>query len=150
MPSILAPVAPAFRALATTIVPEAEALDPRGWRELERIVEDALGRRPRGMRRQLVLLIRLLDVQPLFRYHKRFTTLDAGRRTLVLRRLERSRLLLLRRGIWGLRTLVFMGYYARPAAAAEIGYRADPRGWAARRGMPGGAAGGGDAGAEAP
>jgi hypothetical protein len=41
--------------------------------------------------------------------------------------------LLLRRGSWGLRTLVLMGYYGRPDAKQEIGYRADPRGWEARR-----------------
>ena len=42
-------------------------------------------------------------------------------------------MLAVRRGFWGLRTLVFMGYYARPEAAAAIGYRADVRGWEARR-----------------
>jgi hypothetical protein len=42
-------------------------------------------------------------------------------------------MLLLRRGIWGLRTLAFMAYYERPEAAAEIGYRATARGWEARR-----------------
>ena len=42
-------------------------------------------------------------------------------------------LLLLRRGFWGLRTLIFMGYYGRDAARDAIGYRADPRGWEIRR-----------------
>jgi hypothetical protein len=51
----------------------------------------------------------------------------------LLRGIENSRLLLLRRGIWGLRTLVFMGYYARPEAAAALGYAAAPRGWELRR-----------------
>jgi hypothetical protein len=34
--------------------------------------------------------------------------------------------------MWGLRTLILMGYYARPAAAAEVGGSAHRRGWAAR------------------
>jgi hypothetical protein len=38
--------------------------------------------------------------------------------------------------MWGLRTLFLLGYYSRPAAAREIGYRADPRGWDARRAAP--------------
>jgi hypothetical protein len=29
----------------------------------------------------------------------------------------------LRHGFWGVKTLIFMGYYGRPEAAAEIGYR---------------------------
>ena len=48
-------------------------------------------------------------------------------------RVERSRVLLLRRGFWGLRTLVMLGYYGRPEAARAIGYRASPLGWEARR-----------------
>jgi len=59
--------------------------------------------------------------------------LDPARRARFLDSLQTSRLLLARRGIWGLRTLVLMGYYGRPRAAAAIGYRADPRGWEARR-----------------
>src|SRR2546422_3095313 len=52
--------------------------------------------------------------------------------TTLFRSIERAPLLLMRRGLWGLRTLAFMGYYGRPAAAREIGYRADPRGWDVR------------------
>jgi hypothetical protein len=40
---------------------------------------------------------------------------------------------LVRRGVWGLRTLVFLGYYARPEMQTTLGYRANARGWAVRR-----------------
>jgi len=40
---------------------------------------------------------------------------------------------IIRVGFWGLRTLALLGYYARPEAAQEIGYTADPRGWEAIR-----------------
>ena len=72
--------------------------------------------------------MRTIEIVPLLRYGRGFTALDPGRRTAVLRLLQDAPLVLLRRGFWGLRTLVLMGYYARPAAAAAIGYRADPRG----------------------
>lgn len=134
MHPVLAPVRPAFRAIATTIVPEAASLTEDEWAEVERIIEDALAARPPALRRQLQTLIRVIQLRPLLLYGRTFTALDPARRTLVLRRFENAPLLLLRRGFWGLRTLVFMGYYARPAAAKEIGYRADPRGWDARRG----------------
>jgi hypothetical protein len=51
------------------------------------------------------------------------------RRAKFLEEVERSPLLLVRRGFWGIRTLIMMGYYARPEAKAEIGYRATGRGW---------------------
>jgi hypothetical protein len=130
--SVLAPVRQTFRAIATTVVPEAASMDGAGWVDLERIIEDALTTRPARMRRQLQMLIRAIQVMPIARYGRPFTALDGARRSRLLRALESSPILLLRRGFWGLRTLVFMGYYARPAAAAEIGYRAHVRGWAAR------------------
>src|SRR5881398_528934 len=117
---------PVFRAVATCVVPEASRLDAAQWDEMAAIVA-------RAMQRQLALFLILLEWFPLVRYGRRLSRLDPARRTKFLDRLQRSPLLLLRRGFWGVRTLVLMGYYGRPAAAAEIGYRADARGWEARR-----------------
>jgi len=122
-----------FRSIAITVVPEAARLHEAGWAEVEAIIGRALEARPPAVRRQLGMLIRVIGLMALLRYGRRFASLDVTRRTALLARLQDARLLLLRRGVWGLRTLIFMGYYARPAAAAEIGYRADPRGWEARR-----------------
>lgn len=130
---VLAGVRETFRAFAATVVPEAAALDPSGWADLEQLVEAALERRPPSVRRQLRALVRAVDFLPVFRWGRRFGNLGLPERTLFLASLEDSPLLLLRRGFWGLRTLVYLGYYARPQAAREIGYRADPRGWDARR-----------------
>ncbi|HTT68261.1 MAG TPA: hypothetical protein VMF70_09540 [Gemmatimonadales bacterium] len=129
--SVIPTVRPLFRALATTFVPEAASLDERGWAEAEQIVAEFLAGRPAGVRRQLTLLLRLLDFLPLLRWGRRFRSLDAAHREQFLAAMQDAPLLLLRRGVWGVRTLAFMAYYARPAAAAAIGYRADPRGWEA-------------------
>jgi hypothetical protein len=118
-----------FRALVTTSVPEAVALTAAEWTELEAIVEDAVAKRPPALRRQLRLFIRLLNLLPVLRWGRTFERLDPARRARFLASLERSRLFLLRRGFWGVRTLVFMGYYARPSAYAQIGYDARLRGW---------------------
>ncbi len=110
-------------------------MDERGWTEVEERIEAALRSRSPALRRQLRLLIQGLDWMPLLRYGRRFSALGAEARTALLQRLQRSPALLLRRGFWGLRTLVLLGYYGRPEARRAIGYRADPRGWEARRGM---------------
>ncbi len=106
---VIAPVRPTFQALATTIVPEATRLTTGEWLELEAIVEDYLSRRPEAIRRQLRLFVRLLAA------------------------VQDAPILLLRRGFWGLRTMVYLGYYSRAEAAGEIGYRANVHGWEARR-----------------
>ena len=124
---------PVFRAVATCVVPEAARLDPAQWDELEAIVARAVAARSRAVQRQVALFLTLLEWLPLLRYGRRLSRLDPARQTKFLDRVQRSPLLLLRRGFWGVRTLILMGYYGRPAAAAEIGYRADTRGWEAKR-----------------
>ena len=126
-----------LRAAAEAIVPQSAGLDARGWTELFDIVDRALADRPPAVRRQVGFFLRMLDVLPVARYGRRFRDLDVDLRARVLGMLQDAPLLLLRRGVWGVRTLVFMGYYARPDAAEEIGYRADPRGWAAPHRNPG-------------
>lgn len=123
----------AFRAVATCVVPEAVRLEAAQWDEMEAIVARAIAARPRSVRRQLALFLILLEWLPLLRYARRLSRLDAARRANFLDRLQRAPLLLLRRGFWGVRTLILMGYYGRPAAVTDIGYRADARGWEARR-----------------
>ncbi len=123
----------AFRAIAVAIVPEADAMSAHEWQQFASVINAALARRPAPMRRQLALFVRVLDLLAIIRYRKRLPRLSSGQRFALLRGIENSRLLLLRRGIWGLRTLVFMGYYARPEAAAALGYAAAPRGWELRR-----------------
>jgi hypothetical protein len=124
---------PVFRAIAETVMPSTADLDRTGWDALDRIVSNALAARPESMRRQLSLFISAIQWLPLLRYGRPFTRLTPARRHRFLAALENSPLLLIRRGFWGLRTLLLMGYYTQARAAAEIGYQADPRGWSIRR-----------------
>jgi hypothetical protein len=123
----------AFRAVTETVVPEAPRLEPAQWDELEAIVARAVAARPARLRRQFVLLLHALEWLPVLRYGRRLSRLDPARRARLLGAWQTAPLLLLRRGIWGVRTLALMGYYGRPAAARAIGYRGDTRGWDARR-----------------
>ena len=128
--AVFAPVRDSFRAIAGTIVPDARVLGESEWEELEQIVERGLASRPAKVKKQLRVLVRLLDVLPLLRWGRTFRALDQEKRTRFLLAIESAPLLLLRRGFWGLRTLVFMGYYGRAEAGAAIGYRANvSRGW---------------------
>jgi hypothetical protein len=129
--SFTSAVRPVLRAVVETVVPEATALGEAGWRELEAIVEEAVAGRPASVRRQLGALLVLIENAAGVRYGRRFSQLDPLRRTRFLESLQDGPVLLLRRGVWGLRTLALMGYYARPAAAAEIGYTPTSHGWEA-------------------
>ena len=131
--SVLAPVRTTFRAVAETVVGEATSLSPEGWREVEAEVEAALASRPEAMQRQLVTFLRVIEYLPLLKHFRRFSRLPISARTDVLRGFESSPRPLFRRGMWGLRTLVFLGYYTRDDVQGALGYRAHADGWSARR-----------------
>jgi hypothetical protein len=130
----LVPVRPILRAIATTIVPETSSLDERAWLELEAVIARAVSSRSPRVVRQIVKFLRLVQSLPVIRYGRHFTSLGPRQRAAFLASLERSRLMVLRRGFWGIRSLIFMGYYTRDDVAESIGYRANAQGWSARGG----------------
>jgi hypothetical protein len=123
-----------FYAIATTVVPESSALDDRAWAEVHAVIDAVVAKRDTRVRRQLATFLRLLQVLPIPRYGRPLTSLSPRQRRDFLEWIERSPFLVVRRGFWGIRTLVFMGYYARADVAAAIGYRASADGWEARGG----------------
>ena len=131
--TLSSPVRPIFRAVVSTVVPEASRLDEPGWRELESLVEAALRDRPAAMHRQLRSFLRAIQWLPVLRYGRVFTALPEERRTQFLSHLEDHGIELVRCGFWGVRTLAFLGYYGRLEAVRAIGYAADVRGWGAPR-----------------
>lgn len=123
----------ALPALAPAFLPEAEAFQAEDWIAMTGTIAVALATRPAGMRRQLGLFLAILNLLALATAGRSLARLPAERARHLLQRLERSPLLPVRRGVWGLRTLIYLGYYTRPEAAAAIGYRATAAGWEARR-----------------
>lgn len=123
----------ALRAIAEAVIPEAATLPDREWAEVQAIIDQALADRPPRLQRQVRLFLRLLDAFALARRGRRLDRTPIHARIRFLASIQDSPVLLFRRGFWGVRTLVLMGYYARPGAAAEVGYRAAADGWEARR-----------------
>ena len=103
------------------------------WSELERRILQALEARPPAVRRQLGVFVRVLEAASRIRYRTGLAGLDSRRRTALLESFAGSPVLLFRRGIWGLRTLVLLGWYTQPSVVSALGYRASPAGWEARR-----------------
>ena len=134
-PATLWSVSHILRAVATAVVPESATLDARAWGELESVIARALADREPRVRQQIAAFLRFLQFLPFARHGKTLTGLSASERTAFLESVERSPVMIIRRGFWGVRTLIFMGYYTRDDVGAAIGYRAHRDGWAAR-GLP--------------
>jgi hypothetical protein len=86
------------------------------------IVDTALMDRAPSVRRQFETFISLISVAPVVRYGRTFDRLDAGRRRKVLSWFEGCPIGLLRKGFWGLKALVFMGFYGQSECSGGIGY----------------------------
>lgn len=136
-PSTLAPVRATFRAVARAVVPAATELDDQAWLRGEATVDASLAGRSAKVRRQVVLFLRLLELLALIRRGRTLTSLPSESVRRLLAGLERSRMPLLRRGTWGVRTLAFMAVYTQPAMRDALGYRATAAGWEARGGSQG-------------
>ena len=129
----LEPVRPLFHALTEAFVPATATSTAAEWAEADRIVARALSGRPAAMQRQITLFIRMLNLLAVVRFGRGLVRLDPVRRTRLLESVAGSPVLLLRRGVWGLRTLAMAGYYSRPEIQHALGYRATAAGWEARR-----------------
>lgn len=101
---------PILHAAAEAIVPAARDLDAEGWRAFDRVVDRELKERPRRVRRRFHTFLWLLDALPVARFLMPFRLLGTRQRLEVLSSLHDSQVDLMRDGVIGLRTIVFMGY----------------------------------------
>jgi len=128
---VLSPNRSVLQAVASVVLPDADALDPEVWARCEAAMEGALEARPLTVRRQVRLFLRVVNLLPVLSTGRSLVRLSVPGRRSFLQRLQRSQVMLLRRGLWGVRTLLFMGYYSQEAVRERIGYRARPEGWEA-------------------
>jgi hypothetical protein len=111
-----------LRVLAARIVPETAELDSAGVHRFLTLIDEALQQREPAVRRQFGTFLAVLRWAPMVRYLGPFEKLSPAHQDAVLRWFQDAPLQLLRAGFWGLKTMVFMGYYGQPETHALIGY----------------------------
>ncbi len=117
-----------FEEVARRVVPAVGNLSEADRQRVFEIVDRALMERPAAVRRQLVLFLGIIRWLPLMRWGRRFESLSEGPQEAMLRFFQDGPIGPFRAGFWGLKTLMFMGYYGREAAWAEVGYEPDVEG----------------------
>jgi hypothetical protein len=108
--------------LAARLAPDSTPLDADGRRRFREIVAGALAERPDAVVKQIRLFLRLLRLAPALRYGRTFDRLPPERQDAVLRAFQDAPVQKLRQGLWGVKALVFMGYYAQPQVAPRLNY----------------------------
>lgn len=111
--------------LAARIVPETTELDGAGQARFFCIIDGALQDRDPSVRRQFATFLGVLRWASLPRYGSPLEKLSGERQDAVLRWFEDCPVSLFRKGFWGLKAMVFMGYYGQPETNALVGY--DPQ-----------------------
>jgi len=114
-----------LQVLAARIVPETTELDAAGLSRFFGIIDEALQGRPASVRRQFTTFLGLLRWAPVARYGSPLEKLRAERQYAVLRLFEDCPVGLFRKGFWGLKAMVFMGYYGQPETNELVGYAPD-------------------------
>jgi hypothetical protein len=114
-----------LQVLAARIVPETTELDATGLGRFFGIIDGALLNRPAPVRRQFATFLGLLRWAPVARYGSPLDMLRAERQDAVLRWFEDCPVGLFRKGFWGLKAMVFMGYYGQPETNELVGYAPD-------------------------
>lgn len=118
-----------MRSLLEAFVPATAALDEAAVQQSLAASDRLVADRPAAVKRQIVLAITVLRVLAFCRHLRGLVSLEVDKRRAFLESLQESRLLKLRLAVWGLRTLLFAGYYGDPHRHAELHYRPRPQGW---------------------
>jgi hypothetical protein len=105
--------------LAGRIVPEVARAPPAARRIFVDTVASVLSQRPTLQRLEFRALVLGLGIVT--------AVLPAAWQDAVLRWFESAPLTVLRVGLWGLKTFVFMGYYSQPDVIAGIHYKPSKR-----------------------
>ena len=108
--------------------PESAAHESACQARLFGIIDEALQDRDPSVRRQFGTFLAVLRWAPLVRYGGPLEKLNADRQDTVLRWFEDCPIGLLRKGFWGLKAMVFMGYYGQPETNELVGYAPDADG----------------------
>ena len=127
--AILTPLHDKLRPIAETMVPPIADLDDAAFLKVLALIDVRLAGEPPALGRQLRLFVKVLTFLPIFFALRTFGGLAPKRRLAFLEALQDCPIQKLRVGVWGLRTLIYLGYYTDPNVQAALGYRPRLDGW---------------------
>ncbi|MBI4052333.1 MAG: hypothetical protein HY400_07485 [Elusimicrobia bacterium] len=114
--------------LASRIVPEAKDLDAQARERFFNLIENALSSKPDSIKRQIALFLFVLKWFPALRYGGSLDRLPPKNQDSALMWFQEAPVALIRKGFWGIKTLIFMGYYGRPEVGEGVHYRPSKKG----------------------
>ncbi len=108
--------------LAKRIVPDIATLPEEEQMGVIGRIDDALASREPALRLQFLAFLKILKLSSLPRHFKTFDRIKPEQQDVMIKKFEDHAISKLRSGIWGVRTLIFMGYYGNPDRASQFHY----------------------------
>jgi len=112
-----------FMAVARVIVPGTAGLDEEGTARFKSIITWGISDKAEFVRRSFMFFLFFLKWSTLPFFFRTYDRVSLKWQVRILRMLESFPVRLIRTGIWGLKTLVFMGYYGQVDVAERLGYK---------------------------
>ena len=112
-----------FLAIQACAVPRSRAFSDAQREEGLRLVNHLLEDQPAGVHRKLIALLALIELLAWLTGGCGFPELDGARQTRVLGLLFDAPVPLLRKGFWGLNTLVKLSVFGQPSVYPDIRYQ---------------------------
>jgi hypothetical protein len=119
-----------LRPWVEAFVPAAAALSEAKLVDLLERADTTLANRPAALRRKILLAAWGLGVLAVIRFVRPVAGVPVDRLRGFLQSLQDGPILPLRLAVWGLRTLIFAGYYGQTERQQQLGYRPRLDGWA--------------------
>jgi len=113
-----------FWAVSQRVVPQLAEAEVHDKQNFHNIIDQAMGQRPPEVVGQLGKFLGLLNLAPILRYGRAFKSLPPNKQDKVLGWFQDAPISLFRRGTWGVKTFIFMGFYSQTSTATHISYQA--------------------------
>jgi len=112
-----------FMSVARVIAPGTADLNEAGKDKFKAIIVWGISDKPAFVRNGFLFFLFVLKWMTLPFFFRTYDHVSLKWQTRILRMLESFPVRLVRTGIWGLKTLVFMGYYGQTDVAERLGYK---------------------------
>jgi hypothetical protein len=109
--------------LAHRLAPGSQTMSTEEVQAFFAAVRRTLGARPRALQLQFALFLSVVRWLPALRYGGPIERLSPEDQDAALRWFQSAPIGLLRKGFWGLKTIVYLGYYGQPEIAARLGWK---------------------------
>ena len=115
-----------FEALQQALIPRSSSFTLSQRHDARALVNSLMAQQPSDAKRKLKVFLLIIDAYSLLRFGRSFRQLTGDSQQKVLRSFFDSPISLIRKGFWGLNTIVRLSVYGQESLHKDLGYTLKP------------------------